>query len=163
MTVNVEHEAAVLARVPTFARLDPARLKLLAFTSRALRFAAGDTLIRAGDPSDSALLILEGTVEFIGGSGPSEFVIGTAGANTMIGEMGVIMNVPRTVTVRAREPVRALRISAQVFLRLLSESPEVALDMMRQLCERLASTTKRLESAQRQLVDARIDQPAKGA
>jgi CRP-like cAMP-binding protein len=67
------------------------------------------------------------------------------------------------VTVRAREPVRALRISAQVFLRLLSESPEVALDMMRQLCERLASTTKRLESAQRQLVDARIDQPAKGA
>jgi len=65
LVVNVDQEAAVLARVPTFAKLDPARLKLLAFTSRALRFAPGDMLIRAGDPSDSAFVILEGTVEFL--------------------------------------------------------------------------------------------------
>jgi CRP-like cAMP-binding protein len=38
-----------------------------------------------------------------------------------------------------------------VFLRLLSENPEVALDMMRQLSERLAATTKRLEAAQKAL------------
>ncbi|MCK7495258.1 MAG: cyclic nucleotide-binding domain-containing protein [Comamonadaceae bacterium] len=68
--------------MPTFAKLDPARLKLLAFTSRALRFAPGDMLIRAGDPSDSAFVILEGTVEFLGGTGEGEFVIGTGQART---------------------------------------------------------------------------------
>jgi CRP-like cAMP-binding protein len=146
--VSVLQEAAVLARVPTFAKLDPARLKLLAFTSRALRFDPGDTLIRAGDPSDSAFVILEGTVEFLGGTGDDEFVIGTAGPHLMIGEMGVIMNAPRTINVRARDHVRVLKISAPVFL---SENPDVSLDMMRQLSERLAATTKRLEAAQKAL------------
>ena len=122
--MSVEQEAAVLARVPTFAKLDPARLKLLAFTSRALRFDPGDMLIRAGDPSDSAFVILEGTVEFLGGAGDDEFVIGTAGPHLMIGEMGVIMNAPRTINVRARDHVRVLRITAPVFLKLLSENPE---------------------------------------
>ena len=159
--MSVEQEAAVLARVPTFAKLDPARLKLLAFTSRALRFDPGDTLIRAGDPSDSAFVILEGTVEFLGGAGDDEFVIGTAGPHLMIGEMGVIMNAPRTISVRARDHVRVLRIAAPVFLRLLSENPDVALDMMRQLSERLAATTKRLEAAQKALGGAgAADHPA---
>jgi CRP-like cAMP-binding protein len=161
LVVNVDQEAAVLARVPTFAKLDPARLKLLAFTSRALRFAPGDMLIRAGDASDSAFVILEGTVEFLGGTGEGEFVIGTAGPHLMIGEMGVIMNAPRTINVRARDHVRVLRITGPVFLRLLSENPEVALDMMRQLSERLAATTKRLEAAQKALGEAGVaDHPA---
>lgn len=152
--MNVDDEAAVLSRVPTFAKCDPARLKLLAFTSRALRFAPGDLLIRAGEPSDSTMLILEGNVEFVGDTGQGEFIIGSAGAHQMIGEMGVIMNVPRTLTVRAKDNVRVLRISGQVFLRLLSETPEVALDMMRQLCERLQATTQRLARTQAALVDA---------
>jgi len=161
VVVNVDQEAAVLARVPTFAKLDPARLKLLAFTSRAFRFAPGDTIIRAGDPSDSAFVVLEGTVEFLGGSGDAVFVIGTAGPHSMIGEMGVIMNAPRTIDVRARDQVRALRITAPVFLRLLLENPEVALDMMRQLSERLAATTKRLEAAQKALGEtSAADHPA---
>jgi CRP-like cAMP-binding protein len=151
--MNVDEEAQLLARVPTFAKCDPARLKLLAFTSRALRFAPGDVIIRAGEPSDSALLILEGSVEFVGQTPQGEFVIGTAGANQLIGEMGVIMDGPRTVTVRARESVRVLKIASAVFLRLLSEDPAVALDMMRTLCERLAATTQRLERTQSALVD----------
>jgi CRP-like cAMP-binding protein len=151
--VNVDDEAAVLSRVPTFAKLDAAKLKLLAFTSRALRFAPGEIVLRAGEPSDSTLLILEGTVEFVGQTGQGEFIINTAGPHQMVGEMGVLMNGPRTLTVRARDHVRVLRISAQVFLRLLSENPEVALDMMRQLSERLFATTRRLEKTQAALVD----------
>lgn len=151
--MNVDEEAQLLARVPTFAKCDPARLKLLAFTSRALRFAAGDVVLRAGEPSDSTMLILEGTVEFVGETDQGEFIINTAGPNQMIGEMGVIMNVPRSVTVRAQTAVRVLRIAGPVFLKLLSENPEVALDMMRMLCERLAATTQRLAKTQQALVD----------
>ncbi len=48
-----------------------------------------------------------------------------------------------------------------MFLRLLSENPDVALDMMRQLSERLAATTKRLEAAQKALGGAgAADHPA---
>jgi CRP-like cAMP-binding protein len=150
--VSVDTEAAQLARVPMFGKLDPARLKLLAFTSRALTFAPGEDLVRVGEPSDSAYLILEGTVDMIGSTAEGgEFRIGHAGVNSLIGEMGVLMNGPRTLTVRAQGEVRALKISASMFVRLVSENPEVALDVMRVLCERLAGTTHMLESAKGQL------------
>ena len=149
--MSVDQEAAQLARVPMFARLDPARLKLLAFTSRALTFAPGEVLVRVGEPSDSAYLILDGQVDILGSAGDDEFKIGSVGANALIGEMGVLMNGPRTLTVRAQGEVRALKIAASMFVRLVSENPEVALDVMRVLCERLAGTTHMLEGARGEL------------
>ncbi|MAP13219.1 MAG: cyclic nucleotide-binding protein, partial [Gammaproteobacteria bacterium] len=46
-----------------FARLEPSRLKLLAFTSQNLSFGNGEELFRAGEPSDCAYVIMEGEVE----------------------------------------------------------------------------------------------------
>jgi len=149
--VSVDQEAAQLARVPMFGKLDAARLKLLAFTSRALTFAPGETLVRVGEPSDSAYLILDGNVDVLGTTGQGEFLIGTVSTNALIGEMGVLMNGPRTVTVRAQGEVRALKIAASMFMRLVSENPEVALDVMRVLCERLAGTTHMLEGMRGEL------------
>jgi CRP/FNR family cyclic AMP-dependent transcriptional regulator len=149
--VSVDQEAAQLARVPMFGKLDAARLKLLAFTSRALTFAPGETIVRVGEPSDSAYLILDGTVDVLGSTGQGEFLVGTIGPNALIGEMGVLMNGPRTLTVRAQTEVRALKIAASMFMRLVSENPEVALDVMRVLCERLAGTTHMLEGVRGQL------------
>jgi CRP-like cAMP-binding protein len=158
----VDNEAAQLARVPMFGKLDPARLKLLVFTSRALRFAPGENLVRQGEPSDSAYLILEGEVEIVGVAGSDEFLIGTAGANELIGEMGVLMSRPRSTTVRAKDDVRALRIAAPMLMRLLSENPEVALDVMRVLCERLAGTTQLLESMRGALARSQAGKPSPG-
>jgi CRP-like cAMP-binding protein len=69
--------------------------------------------------------------------------------------MGVIQTVPRGANVRAKSPVRALRISGDVFLRLISENPECALDVMRQLCARVAASNARLAGAQRDLESLR--------
>ncbi len=109
----------MLRKVPFFGGLDPAKLKLLAFTSRALRFAPGEDLMRVGEPADSAYVIIEGDVDIIGKTPSGEFVIGVVGRNSLIGEMGVIANAPRGTTVRAKGEVRALRIAGDVFLGLL--------------------------------------------
>lgn len=153
----------MLRKVPFFGSLDPAKLKLLAFTSQALRFAPGETVVRKGDPGDSAYVILEGEVEVLGESSSGEFVVAVLGRNVSIGEMGVIQNVPRGATVRAKVPVRALRISGDVFLRLITENPGCALDVMRQLCERIAASNARLAGAQRELEELRARRPAGGA
>jgi CRP-like cAMP-binding protein len=157
----VDQEAAMLARVPYFARLDPSRLKLLAFTSQALRFAPGDYIMREGEASDSTFLILEGAAEVVVEAIPgsrSEVLLGIIGPNAMIGEMGVLMHAPRTASVRAKDNVRALKIAAQLFMRLLSESPEDALDMMRQRCERQANSTRQIARLVQELADARAGQ-----
>jgi CRP-like cAMP-binding protein len=145
----------MLRKVPFFGGLDPAKLKLLAFTSRALKFAQGEALMRKGDPAENAYVILEGEVEILGETPAGEFVVAVVGANQLQGEMGVITNTPRGATVRARTPVRALRISGDVFLRLLTENPECALHVMRELCARIATANARLTAAVRDLEASR--------
>ena len=61
--------------------------------------------------------------------------------------MGVIGNSPRSATLKARGEVRSLRIASDDFLHLMTENPDIALDVMRQLVERLANTTRMLEAA----------------
>jgi CRP-like cAMP-binding protein len=117
--VDVFQEAEMLRKVPFFGGLDPAKLKLLAFTSRALRFAAGEDLMRLGDPADSAYVIIEGDVEIIGQTPAGEFVIGVLGGNSLIGEMGIWA--PRGTTVGERRCSAAHR--GDVFLRLLTDNP----------------------------------------
>ena len=144
----------MLRKVPFFGGLDPAKLKLLAFTSRALRFASGENLMRAGELADSAYVILEGEVEILGKTNAGEFVVAVQGCNALIGEMGVIMNAPRTLTVRAKDAVRALRISDEVFLRLLTENPDCALHVMRVLSARLTVGLREMELLKGQLQEA---------
>jgi CRP-like cAMP-binding protein len=153
--LDVFQEAEMLRRVPFFGGLDSAKLKLLAFTSRALKFAPGEDLMRKGDSADSAYVILEGEVEIMGETSAGEFVVAVSGRNALIGEMGVIMNAPRGATVRAKDAVRALRISGDVFLRLISENPECALDVLRQFSARVAASNARLAAAQRDLESLR--------
>lgn len=149
--MDVFQEAEMLRRVPFFGGLDSAKLKLLAFTSRALKFAPGEELMHKGDSADSAYVILEGEVEIMGETSAGEFVVAREGRNSLIGEMGVITNSPRGATVRARDGVRALRISGDVFLRLITENPDCALDVMRQFSARVAASNARLVAAQRDL------------
>ena len=153
--MDVFKEAELLRRVPFFGGLDSAKLKLLAFTSRALKFAPGEPLMRRGESSDTAYVILEGEVEIIGETSTGEFVLAVLGPDALIGEMGVIQNATRGATVRAKTAVRALRISGDVFLRLITENPECALDVMRQFCERLTASNARLSAAQRDLQSLR--------
>jgi len=153
--VDVFKEAEMLRRVPFFGGLDSAKLKLLAFTSRALKFAPGEDLMRKGESADSAYVILDGEVEILGETSAGEFVVAVEGRNALIGETGVIMNVPRGATVRAKTAVQALRIAGEVFLGLITENPGCALDVMRQLCLRVATSNARLSAAQRELESTR--------
>jgi len=161
--VDVFQEAEMLRRVPFFGGLDSAKLKLLAFTSRALKFAPGEALMRKGEAADSAYVILDGEVEIVGDTASGEFVVAVVGRNELQGEMGVIMNAPRGLTVRAKTPVRVLRIASEVFLRLITENPECALDVMRQLCVRVAASNARLAAAQRDLESLRAQAQGRGA
>jgi len=154
--VDVFQEAEMLRNVPLFGGLSPAQLKLLAFTGSVLCFEPGDTLMSKGERADSAFVILEGTVEVVGETkGGNEFVIAVQGRNGVVGEMGVISDAPRSATVRARERVRALKISGDVFLRLACESPQRALYVMRQLSDRLAQENAVLGALREELQAAR--------
>ena len=102
-----------------------------------------------GEPPDSVYVIIEGEVEILGETPAGEFVVAVVGRNVLQGEMGVITNTPRGATVRAKTPVRALRIAGDVFLRLVTDNPGCALHVMRELFARVLAGNARVAAALR--------------
>ena len=141
---NLNDEVAVLGRVPLFHSIDPAKLKLLAFTSERVRFAPDGVIFSEGEPGDAAYVILSGTagVYIEGEDGPHE--VAKAGTYEVVGEIAVLCDVPRTATVKALTELTALRITKDMFLQMIAEFPDMAIEIMRHLARRLEETTDRL-------------------
>lgn len=144
-------EADLLRKVPMFAKLEPSRLKLLAFTSEYLAFEDGEIVFRVGETGDCAYVIMAGEVEIMAETGAGEIVAATLGQNALFGELALLTNAPRSATIRARGRVETLRISDESFLKLVRENADVALDVMRQLSDKLARAHHQFEALQSRL------------
>jgi CRP-like cAMP-binding protein len=149
--MQLKDEVELLRRVPLFAGVAPAKLKLLAFTSDRVSFGEGETLFRQGDAGDAAYVILSGTADVIVESPSGPIKVASAEPNSIIGEIAILCDVARTATITASGPLETLRIKKDHFLRLLADFPEMAVEIMRVLADRLSHTTAELSEARSQL------------
>ncbi|MEQ8966972.1 MAG: cyclic nucleotide-binding domain-containing protein [Azospirillaceae bacterium] len=140
--MSLAEEVDLLKRIPLFQNIETSKLKLLAFTSERVTFKEGESLFHQGEMGDSAYIIVEGEadVEVDTPSGPT--VVATVGKNDFVGEIAILCDVPRTATVRARTALVTLCISKDLFFRLITEFPQMAVEIMRVLAQRLEKTTK---------------------
>ncbi len=143
--MSLKDELEAIQRIPLFSKVDPSRLKLLAFASERLSYGDGTYLFHWGDEGDSAYILLEGEAEVL--AGDDEALVAELGPNDLIGEIGMICNKPRSASVRARGDVTALRIPADVFMPMLTEFPGMALEITIELAQRLERTTQQLVQA----------------
>lgn len=146
----LERDVETLRNIPLFAGLPTARLKLIAYTSEVVRFEPGEVIVRQGDPADAVYVLAEGEADvLLTGDDGHEMLLGTMGRHTLFGEIAVLCNGRRTTTVRAKGPVTTFKIAAKVFLDLLRSSPEIAMQVMTVLAQRLERTTARLQHYER--------------
>ena len=145
--MTIDQEVELLRNIPLFAKVEPAKLKLLAFASERAVFAPGETLFHQGDPGDAAYIIMEGEAEVLinGPGGP--IAVATIGKNDFVGEIAILCDVPRTATIRSRTALTTLRITKDLFLRMLMDFPAIAIEVTRVLAQRLENTTERLRDA----------------
>lgn len=144
-------EVELLRRVPLFAAMPPAKLKLLAFTSDKIVYAAGQVLFNQGDQGDAAYVLLSGAADVLIDTPAGQIRVDSIGANAIVGEIAIICDAARTATIKTTAPVEALRIRKDDFLRLLGEFPEMAIEVMRVLADRLNHTTAALTEARGKL------------
>ena len=64
-----------------------------------------------------------------------------------MGEIAILIDVPRTATIRAETELTTLVLSKDLFFRMVAEFPEMAVEIMRELAHRLESTTSQLREA----------------
>ena len=147
--MSLLQEVEALRAVPLFARMEPSKLKLLAFTSERVRFAAGESLFEQDEIGRSAYIIIDGEAEVLIRTPTGPRVVATVGKNDFVGEIAILCDVPRTASVRARTDLVTLVISKDLFFRLLTEFPQMAIEMLRVLAQRLEKTTKAVATAQR--------------
>ena len=148
---SLKEEVEILRRVPLFAALDPAKLKLLAFTSERMTFQPGQEICRQGDVGDAAYVIVAGEASILVNVDGNEIEVADVGENAVIGEIAVLCEIPRTATVRAKQSLQALKIDKETFLRMIREFPDMGIEIMRELADRLTKTTAELTTARNEL------------
>ncbi len=139
--MKFEAEVAALQNTPMFRDVDASRLRLLAFMGEDRSFRDGEFVVRQGDASDSAYLILDGVADVVIDIGGKPTVVAKLKGNEIFGEMAMLCDTPRTASVVANGDLRTLCFEREAMLRLLREFPEMAIEMSRSLAHRLERTT----------------------
>lgn len=142
--MKFEAEVNALQRTPMFQGVDASRLRLLAFMGEDRTFHEGEYVVRQGDSSDSAYLILSGHADVIVEFDGAASTVAELGESEVFGEMAMLCETPRTASIRAKGELRTLMFERDGMLRLLREFPEMAIEMSRSLAHRLERTTAEL-------------------
>jgi CRP-like cAMP-binding protein len=145
--VSLTEEVDALRRIPMFAKVDVAKLKLLAFASERMTYEDSQTLFHQGDPADAVYIIIDGMADVTVDTPNGPLTVARLGKNELVGDIGVLCDVPRTATVRATSRLTALKITKDLFFRMLTDFPSMGVEIMRELAHRLEVTTSKLREA----------------
>lgn len=160
--MSLNEEVELLRNIPMFAKLEPSKLKLLAFTSERLVFQEGQLVCEQGQAGDSMYIIVDGSAEVIVNLPSGPLSVAKLKKNSFFGEIAILCNVPRTATVKAENTLTTLKISKDLFFRLVTEFPEMAVEIMREIAGRLERTTHDLQVTQRELNETKDQLGAAG-
>jgi CRP/FNR family transcriptional regulator, cyclic AMP receptor protein len=142
--MSLEQEVELIRQFPIFSKIQPAMQKLLCFSAERLTYDAGQVMFNAGDPGDAAYIVIDGSVEISVPTPSGPIVVNTLGKNDIIGEIAIFGDVPRTATAKAIGKIETLKISKELFIKVVRENPDAAIELIRILASRLANTTNQL-------------------
>ncbi len=138
------HRAQIqLLQHDLFAGLGPELLATCADSVRLQHFSRGSLLTRQGEMSDRFYVIVAGTAEVVlERPDGSEELVDVLTEGDCLGDLAILLDQPRTATVRAIRNCQAIGIDSQAFLRLHAAAPDFALRLSRILAQRLQRTTR---------------------
>jgi CRP-like cAMP-binding protein len=105
-----------VAAMPLFRDLSPGELDALLANLQPLTIGAGEAIIRRGEHGDRFYIVRSGNVS-VARDGD---VLAHLGRGEAFGEIALLLDVPRTATVRAEEPTSLLALDAEHFRDVLA-------------------------------------------
>ena len=92
-------------------------------------------------------VILAGVADVLLETPTGQITVAELSKNAFVGETAILCDAPRNATVKARETLSTLKISKDMFYRLVTEFPTMAIEMMRELAHRVEDTNQKLRAA----------------
>jgi CRP/FNR family transcriptional regulator, cyclic AMP receptor protein len=127
----------LIKQAPLFARCTKKELEQVAHVADEIDLREGKELTTEGAPGREFFVLIEGTADVRRkGRKVNELRDGD-----FFGEIALISGAPRTATVTATSPVRALVVTDRDFRSLLKKSPAMQLKVLEALAERLPPET----------------------
>jgi len=132
----------LLAQVPLFAGLSRRHLKRLAEHADVVTFRDRETIVESGQPGGTFYVMLEGQAKVERGGR----TLGRLGPGDFFGEISLLDGGPRTASVVATSPARAIRIFKRSFDKVVSEDPGVASQILAVVARRLREAERSISS-----------------
>ena len=98
-----------------------------------IEFTPGQVVFNEGDAGDKMYAVITGTVDIVKGGK----VIDSAGADSIIGEMALIDQSPRSATAIARTACKLVPVDQKRFTFLVQQTPFFSIQVMRVMADRL--------------------------
>ncbi len=125
--------AAALSTVPLFDGIGRRHLRRLVEESDIVEFAPGRSIVEEGQAGEAMFVILGGSARVLrGGKRVATLIPGD-----FFGELSALDGGPRTASVVAETPVRAVRLFRHTLWRMFEEEPELVLRLLEGLARRL--------------------------
>jgi CRP/FNR family transcriptional regulator, cyclic AMP receptor protein len=123
----------LLKRVPLFADCSKRELQEISLVTDEVDLPAGFQLTKEGASGQEFVLIVEGAADVIRRGKK----INTVAGGDFVGEIALVIDEPRTATVRTTEPTQALVLTRRDFRALMKRVPSIQLKVLDAVAARL--------------------------
>jgi CRP-like cAMP-binding protein len=139
----VPHEEEVVRRAPLFTALDEAAAVSLRDSMDTVKIAKGSILFKEGDDGEHLYVIVNGKLKLGTSSGDGrENLLSILGPGEMFGELSLFDPGPRTSTATAVTDAKLLSLGHEKVIPWLKQHPEVSLQLLTRLSQRLRRTNE---------------------
>ena len=137
------HEEEVVRRAPLFTALDESAAVSLRASMDSVKIAKGSILFKEGDDGEHLYVIIDGKLKLGTSSGDGrENLLSILGPGEMFGELSLFDPGPRTSTATAVTDAKLLSLSHEKVIPWLKQNPEVSLQLLTRLSQRLRRTNE---------------------
>jgi CRP-like cAMP-binding protein len=146
----IEDDIAFFETVPTLAVLGKQALRVLAIGAETRQLQSGAVLFYAGELVDGGYIVQDGSL-LVEDATPAAGTEYTVGPGTLLGELALLTETISPVTAIAKEPTVLVRISRNLFRKMLEGYPAAAKRLRDTMAERVDGWSRELTAVKNAL------------
>ena len=144
-TVSLQINRTIIEKVPLFQTASEDLIREIVLNLTPAVFTPGDTIVTAGEVGFQMYFISQGSVDVL--SADEQTVYATLTAGQFFGEIALLLSMPRTATIRAREYCDLYRLDKDNFDRVIQRYPDFA-ERINELAEKRKAESEAIQKSQ---------------